>query len=304
MTFTTSDQQYRAYTGKQETDKAIHTLKGILTGIALDGIINEHETTELRLWVQHNLALSNQNPIKEFVATISAMLADGIPSAEAVEDLNWLIQSFESDSYYYNGVTTDIQILQGICHGILADGEVSDDEIFALDKWLDENTHLNSYYPYDEISSLVLSITRDKRIDEQERLELMAFFKQFSNIKHDDVRSYLEQTTYRIPINGICTTNPDIVFAEKKFCFTGLLKNWKRADAHNHVHQLGGIAMTKVSSGIDYLIVGDTGNQAWAYSCYGRKVEEAIKMRKDGHRVSIIHEFDFKDALLDAGVNT
>ena len=71
MALVTPEQNYRAYTGKQETDKAIHTLKGILTGIALDREVNEHEAHELRLWVQHNLALSKQNPVKEYVATIT-----------------------------------------------------------------------------------------------------------------------------------------------------------------------------------------------------------------------------------------
>ena len=34
---------------------------------------------------------------------------------------------------------------------------------------------------------------------------------------------------------------------------------------------------------IELNIVGDNGNPAWAFSCYGRKVEKAIDMRKGGH---------------------
>ena len=31
----------------------------------------------------------------------------------------------------------------------------------------------------------------------------------------------------------------------------------------------------------DYLIVGDNGNQAWAFACYGRKVEKALYQTKN-----------------------
>ncbi|GMA55471.1 hypothetical protein GCM10025857_68280 [Alicyclobacillus contaminans] len=47
----------------------------------------------------------------------------------------------------------------------------------------------------------------------------------------------------------------------------------------------------------DYLVVGDQGNPCWAFSCYGRKVEKAVKLRKQGRRILIIHEVDFWDAL-------
>lgn len=32
---------------------------------------------------------------------------------------------------------------------------------------------------------------------------------------------------------------------------------------------------------------------SWAFSCYGRKVEKAVQLRKDGSQVIIVHENDF-----------
>lgn len=45
-----------------------------------------------------------------------------------------------------------------------------------------------------------------------------------------------------------------------------------------------------------YLVYGDGTNPVWAYSCYGRKVEQALKMRKAGHGIKVVHEVDFWDA--------
>jgi hypothetical protein len=49
----------------------------------------------------------------------------------------------------------------------------------------------------------------------------------------------------------------------------------------------------------NYLVVGNKGNPCWVYSCYGRKVEKAVELRKAGHKIMIIHEDDFWDAVAD-----
>ena len=55
-----------------------------------------------------------------------------------------------------------------------------------------------------------------------------------------------------------------------------------------------------VSPKTDYLIVGNAGNPCWAFACYGRKIEDAIRLRKDGAKVVIVNETDFWDAVEDA----
>lgn len=35
----------------------------------------------------------------------------------------------------------------------------------------------------------------------------------------------------------------------------------------------------------------------WACSCYGRKVEQVVKLRKEGCRITINHENDFHDEM-------
>lgn len=287
------------YTSKSRADKAISSLKGLLIGINLDGEVNQAEINELKLWANNHNELIERNPFKEFMQVIDDTIANKIPAKESIEDLYWLCQKYENDNYYYDTVTSDLQILQGICHGILADGEINDREIYDLQQWLNENEHLNTYYPYDEIRTLIVSILSDKKIDEDEKIILMAYFKQFVNVQNHEIKNMIEKKTHDVNIAGHCTSEPDVSFENKTFCITGVLKRGNREALHRDIIKLGGFPTDSLTKKTDYLIVGDNGNPAWAFSCYGRKVEKAINMRKDGHTIMLIHEFDFSDIIDD-----
>ncbi|MFB9076475.1 BRCT domain-containing protein [Flavobacterium procerum] len=289
----------KVYTVKSQTDKAISSLKGFLLGIKLDDEINIKEVNELQKWVTAHKELINRNPLNEFMNIIEDTIANKIPPKETIEDLYWLCQKYENGNYYYDTVTSDLQILQGLCHGILADGVITDKEVYDLQKWLDENEHLNTYYPYDEIRSLVLSVLSDNKIDDEEKVVLMAFFKQFAKIQDDEVRQNIENATIDVNISGLCTSEPEVIFEGKTFCITGVLQRGNREHLHRDIIKLGGIPTDSITKKTDYLIVGDNGNPAWAFSCYGRKVEKAINLRKEGHTIMLIHEFDFSDLIDD-----
>ncbi|MFT6802934.1 MAG: hypothetical protein ACJA2N_002125 [Salibacteraceae bacterium] len=57
-----------------------------------------------------------------------------------------------------------------------------------MDTWLENSTPLNSYYPYDEIRSLTLSIVLDGKINRNERLILKACLNQFVNIENKGIK--------------------------------------------------------------------------------------------------------------------
>jgi NAD-dependent DNA ligase len=286
-------------TSKAQADKAISSLKGILLGINLDGNVNEKEINELQNWVVAHKALINRNPFNEFMSQIEQTISNRIPPTETIEDLYWLCQKYENDSFYYNAVTADMQTLQGLCHGILADGVINEKEIFDLHQWLHAHEHLNTYYPYDEIRSLILSIVSDHKIDEEEKLVLKAYFKEFVKLHDAKTSEQIQIETANVSISGLCTSEPDVTFEGKTFCITGVLKRGNREDLQKEIIKLGGIPTDSVTRRTDYLIVGDNGNPAWAFACYGRKVEKALSMRKEGHTIMLIHEYDFADIVDD-----
>jgi hypothetical protein len=286
-------------TSKARADKAINSLKGILLGINLDKEVNTPEVNELKQWAENHRALINRNPFKEFMTIIEETVSNHIPATETIEDLFWLCQKYETDNYYYKALTTDLQTLQGICHGILADGIINEKEVRDLEAWLEKNTHLSTYYPYDEIRSLILSIVSDGKIEEEEIVILKAYLNQFVNIENQEIAKQIDAETADINISGHCTSDPNIDFDGKTFCVTGVLKSGARAELENLISDLGGIPTKTVTKKTDYLIVGDNGNQSWAFACYGRKVEKALEMRKVGHQICLVHEYDLMDAIED-----
>lgn len=235
-----SKKELEVFTSKARADKAINSLKGILFGINLDEQVNEKEINELKKWAENNRNLINRNPFKEFMTIIDETVSNKIPVTETIQDLFWLCQKYENDNYYYNAVTADLQTLQGICHGILADGIINEKEIRDLEKWLEQNKHLSTYYPYDEIRSLMLSILSDGIIEEEEILILKAYLNQFVNIENKEIAKQIDQDTADINISGHCTSDPKIDFDGKTFCVTGVLKCGNRSELEHLISDLGG----------------------------------------------------------------
>ena len=288
---------YRIYTVKSEADKAINSLKGILTGISIDNEVNSDELNELSKWVEDNHFLINKNPFREFMNLISDRISNSSMTPEDIEDLIYLAQKYENDNIYYNGITADLQLLQGICHGILSDGIINDIEIFELNNWLKKNKHLTSYFPYDELTEILNKIIEDNKIDENERIILKAYFYQFVKLKNNSNHQTIIDEVSCLPISLIYSTNPVIDFVDKIFCLTGKFQGGKQEDLLKYIVGRGGISSNGMSKKVDYLIVGDNGNEAWAFSCYGRKVEIALNYRKEGRNILIINEFELWEYL-------
>jgi hypothetical protein len=104
-----------------------------------------------------------------------------------------------------------------------------------------------------------------------------------------------------ITVRGVCAVAPEVVFCEKHFCFTGKSERLTRQRIAEMIERLGGKFLRDVTQEIDYLVIGADGNPCWAYACYGRKVERAIRYRKSGLKLLLVHEYDFWDSVLDAG---
>lgn len=236
------------------------------------------------------------------IPVVESACADGVVTEDEAKDILWLCGNFADNNAYYDALTSSVQFLSGLVHGLMADGELSDREILSLKAWIDANQFLEGTYPFDEIRSLLGAILEDRVITAEEREQLMAFF---SNVIDFTASYNLVEKDYsdlrnKYSIDGICATCPEIEFKGKTFVFTGESYRAKRAEISETVLRLGGIPRSGVTSKTDYLIVGNAGNPCWAYACYGRKIEEAVALRKEGGCVVIVNETDFWDAVDDA----
>ena len=101
-------------------------------------------------------------------------------------------------------------------------------------------------------------------------------------------------------MSGLCAVYPEIKLEGKVIAFTGISDRATRKEIGGLIALNQGVVTDEVSEA-DYLVVGSGGNPAWAFGCYRRKVELAVNLRKAGHRIVIVNEADFWDAIDPAG---
>lgn len=287
---------YQKYCDCSILDKTMNTFEGILTGISIDHEMGSDEVAALLQWCVDNQVLANKKPYDELFEHVFAAIEDNVLTEDEKEDLLWLCRRLRGDGIYYDYLTRDMQVLQGILYGILADGKITKEELDGLQDWLYDNDQLASYYPYDEICTLVNQVLKDGVVSPDEEQLLKVFFSQFTTGGTKCV-ACSENDKKLLTTAGICALDPEIMFEDHLFCFTGKSQKASRSELAEIIVEHGGKFNDGVTAKTDYLIIGNDGNQCWAFSCYGRKVEKAIDLRKKGKHILIVNELDFWDSL-------
>lgn len=287
---------YYRFTGPQRLEKAVRSLEGLLEGMSADRATNEHESAFVAAWLKEYGELSNRHPFNELFPKLADSLSKSSFDPEEAADMLWLCSRMKLESPYFDEVASDIQRLHGILGGVASDGIVTMEELDSLVEWIDQHKHLASCWPYDELESLLLAIRSDGRIDAGEHKLLLAFFSEFICLGNH--RSLgLPMNEAATSLVGMCAVCPQVNFSKKLFCFTGASKKASRKKFQMIVEERGGTFSERVTRDLDYLVIGADGNPCWTYSCYGRKVEQAVGYRRDGCRMLIVHEHDFWDAV-------
>lgn len=295
----TDHSKYFRFTKKSRLEKSINSLIGLIEGVSIDKSINHSEISFLKLWISEHEDVKNLHPYNEIIPLLESSISDGILTKEEHDDIIWLCKKLQSHEYF-DKVTADLQRLHAVLGGVVADGHISENELIGLANWLEENDHLKTCWPYDEIESLITTVLQDKKIDDSEQDLLKAFFSEFVAVMDDrTITSPVINENQKIV--GLCAICPDITFKDSVFCFTGASTKYTRNTLIATVENLGGAVSNNITKKTQYLIIGADGNPCWSYACYGRKVEKAIELRKQGFKIQIIHENDFHDAVIDNG---
>lgn len=291
------DDSYK-FTYKSRFEKAIKTLQGLIEGITIDSIVNQTEIDFLNEWIETHNLFRHKHPFNEVIPLLEDALDDKVLTTEEQKDIIWLCNKLSIEESYFDYLTNDMQRFHGILTGIISDGIITDNEVESLKKWVFKNEHLKTLWPYDELESILISIMEDGVITNEEKDALFRFLYEFSDI--DDDKSitdpiFLDKENL---ISGVCSIDPNIQFESKTFVFTGKSEVKTREELYEDVMNFGGTVKNNISKKIDYLVIGSAGNPCWTYSCYGRKVEKAVQLRKKGVPLVIVHEIDFLDALI------
>lgn len=288
---------YFKFTRWSRLDKAVNSLLGIIEGMTFDNEISNQEISYLTAWLREHEDIQDRHPFNELFPVLASALEDGVFDEEERLDIKWLCERLRS-SEYYDQSTGDMQRLHAIMGAIAADGIITEGELTSLRDWIDDHDHLKTCWPYDEVDSLVTAVMADHKIDPIEHAQLIRFFTEFVDLGEKHVITQLHDPE-TITIRGVCAMAPTIVFSDSTFCFTGASTIYTRQQFINVTRELGGRVINSISPRLNYLVIGADGNPCWAYSCYGRKVEAAITLRKQGHRLLLVHENDYHDAVAD-----
>lgn len=280
--------------------KALNTLQGLLIGISLDQKLNQKEVSEIKFWLSKSKELINKQLYSEIVSILESVIKIGKFKYEEKKDLLFVCEKFNKSNPAFDLVQNDMQVLHGILHGILADGKITLKEAESLKKWLYQNEQLANSYPYDELLSLLTGILVDGKIDKEEQAILEIFLSEFINLEKsknlDEGKIETLKTQFTVP--GICALAPEIIPEDHVFSFTGIPSKQPISEIEKIILDNGGIFSNPLRKDTSYLIVGGNMSNCWTFSCFGRKVEEAIEMRKSGSQILIIHEVDFWDSMV------
>lgn len=285
---------YTKFTNPALIQKDLETLAGILTGITGDHSINEAEHKALLRWLQNVKLYEEKQPYKEIIELLRLSIKDDILTEDECKNLIWLCNLYTSKNTYFDDLTRGVQRLHGIVKGIAIDEKINAKEVAFLDAWLSDNEYLKQTWPYDELYNLTTKVLSDNIITDEEHHQLLSFCQAVSSISESP-----NKEVFSILSAGFFAIDPSILFQEKTFCITGISRRYKRKEIGEKIELLGGYMQNSVSSKLNYLIVCNEKNKCWAFTCYGRKVEEAMYQRRNGASLVIVHENDLYDAFED-----
>lgn len=182
--------------------------------------------------------------------------------------------------------------LLGMVQGMLADGHLHDMEIKMLATWLATNDELVQIWPASVVAQRVREAMADGHISEDEREHLTQTLSDLLANDFAETGSATAEPT-RLPV----TDDIHVEVQDAGFCLTGEFSYGTRNACADLTEKAGGIAIDNVSKKARYLVIGSRVSPDWAHTSYGRKIERAVELQTQGHRIYIISEQRWLSAL-------
>lgn len=281
------------FMGTAIIDKEINNFLGFLEGIILDHTINKKEIYALQVWMERNPEIYCQYPFDHLIHLLGqTVIGSQKLDEEKCKQFVEVIKIFISGKFYSKN-TRDIQRLHGLLAGVVCDGTLSIDEVKALNTWMKEHDYLEDDVFFQEVYTSLRPV-RTKQNDLTD-FDIQALFKQIKRYVDPD-----DHGTLRTKIETI--DNPDffkgqLLIENALYCFTGTSSRFKKKDWKALIENNGGKFIDDMTTTVNYLVICNKGNKAWAHVSYGRKFEEAKKWQQQGHDIKIITEDDFIQAI-------
>ena len=170
---------------------------------------------------------------------------------------------------------------------MLVDGVVTDDEVRALDQFLERNPDLKGAFPGDVLYRRIRPMIVARSIDPQELHELRALLEDTIG-ERSGVHDIGAQASSTLPL----TDPPPKPLKFEGVCYvvTGAFIYGARKAVTQAIAVRGGICEDGVTRRTDVLLVGSLASRDWKHSSFGRKIQKAIEIQREGKRLVIVAE--------------
>jgi len=162
----------------------------------------------------------------------------------------------------------------GICKGVLSDDEFNENEKNYLIDWIRKN----ELHKHNQIVKLLYTELNDSTNTLEDLKTVLIGFTGGTLTPSDEVQNM----TTSLPIEKDLKV---IEFDNKTFCLTGTFSSayGNRKAIANILVDKGGIIKNTTPQVLDYLVIGEFGNNDWIHSSYGRKIEKAMGNQKSSY---------------------
>ncbi len=173
--------------------------------------------------------------------------------------------------------------LLGVARGLLADGQINQDEVEFLETWLLANRDMSDLPVVNALYLRVREMLADGVVDEEDKAELL------ETLRHLSGRDLSQVEALRGNSLPLCNPAPALTFLDRFYCFTGVFNYGRRSLCEGAIIERGGIA-GGLSISTHVLVIGMYTTDLWRQSATGSKIATAVEFRRKGVPISIVSE--------------
>lgn len=174
--------------------------------------------------------------------------------------------------------------LLGLARGLLADEELTNEEIDFLNEWLESRHTMTASFPGNVIHARIKEVLEDGVVTEEERSHLVDTLNMLIEDRLDDLAEQVDITELWFDEIGL------IDFHNARFCLTGNFVYGPQDVCKTAIEQRGGVVSSSVGDEPLFLVVGALGVDEWRTGGLGIEIEHAMRQRARGKSVKIIPE--------------